>query len=160
MQFQDLTGNKFGKLTVIRKSANIRGRVAFECLCDCGKTCFVTSDDLKQSRTKSCGCLKSGNRKTHGMSHSKLYNSWRAMHERCRLKTHIGFKNYGGRGISVCDEWKNFQSFYEWALKSGYTEGLTIDRIDVDGNYEESNCRWVTMQEQQKNKQRNKKRGN
>lgn len=157
-KFQDLTGNKYGKLTVISRAANIRGRTAFRCLCECGGECIVTSDSLKQGKTKSCGCIrKTGNRKSHGMSHSKIYNSWRAMHERCRLKTHKEYKNYGGRGIKVCEEWRSFEPFYQWSLKNGYSEGLTIDRIDVDGNYEPQNCRWITIQQQQKNKQ--KKRG-
>lgn len=155
----DLTGRTFGRLTVLGPHGKIGRRFWWECRCTCGVTKSICGDNLKSGRTNSCGCLrKEGNQWSHGRSHTSLYNSLRAMKERCRLKSHPGYKNYGGRGITVCEEWCQPKSgavnFINWALANGYSEGLTIDRIDVNGNYEPSNCRWVTMKEQSQNKRK------
>lgn len=94
---------------------------------------------------------------THGKTDTKLYNVWYTMRKRCSLKTVKAYKNYGSRGIKVCDDWENnFASFYNWAISNGYKEGLSIDRIDVDGNYEPNNCRWITKAEQNYNKRNNR----
>lgn len=157
--FIDLTGQRFGSLTVIERDFT-KSTTAWKCQCDCGNECVVFSANLTRGHTKSCGCL----RLKHGQYYQKIYWVWSSMKKRCYNSNHPTFKNYGARGIKVCDEWKNsFQSFYEWAIKNGYESGLkqgecTLDRIDVNGNYEPSNCRWVSMKEQQNNKRNNVKR--
>jgi hypothetical protein len=93
----------------------------------------------------------------HGMRHTRIYNIWRSMRQRCSNPNCINYHNYGGKGITVCDEWNDsFELFYEWAKKSGYKDGLTLDRKDADGNYEPSNCRWATQKEQQNNRTNNR----
>ena len=155
----DLTGKRFGRLWVISKYGHTAyRRITWLCSCDCGNECVVSGDSLKSGRSRSCGCIrKEGNQTTHGMSYTKLYNSYRAMKERCYLTSHIAYKNYGGRGITICEEWKNsFEAFADWSMANGYKNGLTIDRIDTNGNYEPANCRWITIQEQQQNKRNTK----
>ena len=156
----DLTGQKFGKLTVLSRTQNTKAIVLL-CQCDCGNTTFVHKYDLVHGKTKSCGCLRKEltaiRAKKHKMSNTRLYRIWNAMKERCLCETNPNYSNYGGRGISVCSEWKNdFQAFYEWAINNGYNEDLTLDRIEVNGNYEPSNCRWSTRKEQNFNKRNNR----
>jgi hypothetical protein len=146
---------KFGKLSVtgtFRKKRNPRGyRLMAICLCDCGINTTVQFDNLKSGHTTSCGCHKSESKKTHGYSRHPLYGVWEGIINRCLTKTSSSFKYYGGRGILVCDKWRNPKEFIEWALDNGYQRGLTIDRIDVNGNYEPLNCRFVTPEHQAKN---------
>lgn len=139
----DLTGKKFGKLTVIEAAGKTdAGAILYKCKCDCGGEKVVRNDHLKSGAIQSCGCIV---KKQKGLHNTKLYSVWSGMKKRCHNPKNFNFKNYGGRGVSVCDEWRNdFLSFYKWAIENGYKEGLAIDRIDNDRNYEPSNCRWVT----------------
>lgn len=142
-------GEKFGRLTVISRNTKEK---KWTCICECGNTVSVIASNLNKGNTKSCGCLQRDIRsitgKKHGMEGTKIYHVWKSMKQRCFNSNHKSFKYYGGRGITVCDEWKNdFQAFYDWAMANGYKEGLTIDRIDANGNYEPSNCEWVTQKQ-------------
>lgn len=160
-----MIGRKFSKLTVIQRDIDKpSGRhkpCYWICRCDCGNEISVITGDLKSGNTKSCGCYKAERlsklRTTHKKSRTKLYNVWNTMKSRCYNEKAEKYKDYGARGITVCDEWlHNFQAFYEWAMANGYEENLTIDRKDVNGNYEPSNCRWSTTKEQANNKRTNR----
>jgi len=163
--FKDLTGKKFGMLTVESFAYTNKARKAYwDCLCDCGERKVVAGDKLRGGRTKSCGCLQNklrkdgSNHRTHGMTNTKLYTVWCNMKARCYSVNNDMFYNYGKRGISVCEEWKNsFENFLKWAIDSGYVEGLSIERIDVDGNYEPANCTWVPLKKQSLNQRRSHK---
>lgn len=161
-KFKDLTGQRFGRLTVLYRLHNChKKRVHWLCHCDCGKLVEVQSGHLLSSHTKSCGCLstdKSIQRSTtHGKSNSKLYKLYYNIKARCYNKNSVSYKYYGARGIKICSEWLNdFMSFYNWAMNTNYQEGLTIDRIDTDGNYEPNNCRWATPEQQAKNRRSNR----
>ena len=161
---KDLTGKVFGRLTVIKRAENDKnGRARWLCKCSCGNESVKTGKLLLNGHCKSCGCGEYENRvnncTSHRLSDTRLYNIWGAMKQRCYYSKHKDYHNYGGRGITVCDEWKNdFMSFYKWAMLNGYNDELSIDRIDVNGNYEPNNCRWATAREQRLN-QRPKKRG-
>ena len=159
-RIKDLTGQKFGRLTVIK---HIKHKF-WLCKCECGNEIKVISDNFKAGRTKSCGCYRKENSEMllykHGKKHSRLYNVWCGIKRRCFNINCQEYKYYGLRGITICEEWKNdFEQFYNWAMLNGYNEyakfgECTIDRIDVNGNYEPRNCRWITLKEQSKNKRK------
>lgn len=152
---RDLIGKKFGKLTVIKRVENDKGRNAqWLCKCECGNETLVRTERLKSGNTKSCGCLRGNiNSSGRGWRRTRLYKILMAMKARCYNKNHKSFKDYGGRGIKICDEWLNdYVSFFNWSIENGYNDTLTIDRINNDSNYEPENCRWVPMKVQNRNK--------
>lgn len=162
MIVNDLIGQKFTRLTVSERiGSDSRGRSIWLCMCDCGNKVVARSDSLKSGATKSCGCYHRDNvskfTSKHGKSKTKLYGVWGSMKDRCRNRNHKRFLDYGGRGISVCEDWQqDYESFYSWAMAAGYTAGMTLDRIDVNAGYCPSNCRWISNDEQQKNKRNNR----
>lgn len=154
---KDLKGMRFGRLVCIRRSENrFKGdRVRWLCMCDCGKYVNVISDNLLRGSSTSCGCLRSSKITTHGKSKSKIYKVWCGMLQRCNNKKNSYYKNYGGRGIVVCDSWSDFSVFYDWAIKNGYKYGLTIERVDNNKGYCPDNCVFITKSEQSKNRRAN-----
>ena len=158
-RFKDLTGQKFGKLTVMFfAGVNKHGKALWSCKCECGKEKLVLGSVLTRGDCRSCGCLKSISFSKitvkHGLSKTNLYKKWKYMKRRCYSLNSCRYKNYGARGITVCDEWRDdFKNFYKWAINNGYQEGLSIERIDVNGNYCPENCKWILLKEQAKNKQ-------
>ena len=157
----DLTGQRFGRLSVIKRAENHKGRVAWLCKCDCGKFHIIISKSLRNGACQSCGCLDLESRAlrqtTHNLSNTKLYNIYMSIKSRCKNINNERFSSYGGRGITICEEWNNdFLSFYNWSMSNGYIDGLTIDRINNNGSYEPNNCRWTDMKVQNNNRRNNK----
>lgn len=158
MRLVDLTGKRVGKLTVIQRHYDPNKKhTLWECKCNCGNMSIVSAYRLIHGLTKSCGCLRSEvttkKNTTHGMSKTPLYNVWNSMRKRCYNENDKNYPSYGGRGIEVCPEWKDeFNEFQKWALSNGYCIGLTLDRIDNNGDYCAQNCRWVDTKTQNDNR--------
>lgn len=150
---EDLTGQRFRRLTVLRRDLGKTKRVYWVCRCDCGTIKSIVACDLKRPHTISCGCVNDAVRRIkalkHGFNRTPTYVTWCAMHARCTNSKLKSFKDYGGRGIRVCDRWKDFANFL--ADMGERPTGRSIDRIDVNGNYEPDNCRWATASEQRRN---------
>lgn len=159
----DISGCRFGRLLVLSYSHTDKERKAhWLCQCDCGAQHTTGGKSLRNGSTQSCGCLQVEKSKkantTHGQARSRLHRIWCAMKGRTTNPTHSRFSYYGARGIKVCTEWlDDFAVFREWALSNGYKSNLTIERVDVNGNYIPENCSWVTIEEQQRNKRNNLK---
>lgn len=161
-KFIDLTGQRFGRWTVLSRAQNMpySRRSGWLCQCDCGTKKVVDGVSLRRGVTQSCGCLHAEKARqrftTHGGRRSRLYRIYHEMKTRCYCESNPDYPQYGGRGITICKEWlQDFSRFKEWALQSGYDTGLTIDRMDVNASYSPENCRWVTMKVQNNNKRNN-----
>lgn len=163
MKLCNLTGQRFGRLVVVRRSdRGYRGGTIWECRCDCGAVTHVYANHLKSGVTQSCGCLARelsiSSKQRHCETGSRLYRVWACMKTRCYTPSNTSYERYGGRGIGVCDEWRNsYEAFRDWAYANGYNPEAkrgecTIDRIDVNGDYSPDNCRWVSNSVQQRNK--------
>ena len=156
----DLTGQKFGKLMVLKRTGTSKdGQAVWECECECGNRSYVDGKSLRTGNTKTCGCSRSlprPQRIKHGKCGTRLYRIWGNMLHRCYGTNDIEkYSYYGGRGIRVCDDWRDFSNFMNWANSAGYNDNLTIDRIDVNGNYCPENCQWATVKAQCANRRSN-----
>ena len=158
---EDLSGKRFGRLIVVSYAGqDLKGHSSlWDCRCDCGKTKIVRRKSLKNGETTSCGCYSSectsARFKKHGFKNHRLYIIWKSMRQRCNCITNQRYHDYGGRGITICQEWDEFTEFYSWAMANGYNSTLTIERKEVNGNYCPENCTWILPELQSSNRRNN-----
>lgn len=158
----DMKNKKIGFWLVGSQSGNSpRGAAMWNCVCECGNESIISGGDLRSGKSTNCGCKNVSRlgdfQRKHNGTGTRLYNAWRNMRSRCRNKNSSRFEHYGGRGISVCQEWSEYENFAAWALENGYDKTLSLERIDVNGDYEPSNCTWANAKTQASNRRFTKK---